>query len=97
MYWHLDDGYETWQGNGPEMVQCCSFARFKIYIQVSVMIHLMQRRRYFILCIVPWGVVQLESVVPAISSRRGYSGSSTCCIKQTKPVQKVPNHVQSDT
>lgn len=82
MYWRLDDTYETWQGNGLEIVQCCNFVRFKIYILVSVIIYLIQRRRYFVFCIVPQSALQPQSLVPAlvwgnhISSRKGYSVSS---------------------
>jgi len=89
MYWRLDDSYETWQGNGLEIAQCCNFVRFKIYILVSVIIHLIQRR-YFVFGIVPQSALQLERLVPAlgwdncISSRSGYSVSSKCCTKKKK-------------
>lgn len=90
MYRRLDDGYETWQGNGLEIVQCCNFARFRIYIPVSAVIHLMQRRRYFIFCIVPQSVVQLESIVLPSAQGRGYSVSSMSCFRQTKLIEKSP-------
>lgn len=66
-------------------LQCCDLIRFKIYILVSVMIYLIQRR-HFVFCIVLQSALQLESL-PAlvwsnrVSARNKYSVSSECCIK----------------
>lgn len=66
MCWCLDDSSETWQGSVFDIVQCCNFVRFRIYVLVSVIIYLIQRRRYFVFCIVPQSALQLERLLPAL-------------------------------
>lgn len=66
MCWCLDDSSETWQGSAFDIVQCCNFIRFRIYVLVSVIIYLIQRKRYFVLRIVLQSAFQPERLLPAL-------------------------------
>lgn len=66
MCWCLEDSSEIWQGSTFDVVHCCNFVRFRIYVLVSVIIYLIQRRRYFMFCIVPRSALQLERLLPAL-------------------------------